>query len=186
MSDRDNAIRIMDDGSGREIERYTTDSNLEMQLADRTLTIGRHTIEVDPGEERLASQLLQSLGRAVSSGAGSVEHHWESSDDDFSPEELEREGQRQQVITLSTRAAKASSFVTGLMIVFGIVSVIAGLVILLQLDPEQRVNDSNDLGVGIAIMVAGLVQMSVGLMLSLGIGAVAEYIRYKAEFDPID
>lgn len=35
-------------------------------------------------------------------------------------------------------------------------------------------------------IIAGPVQMSVGLMLSLGIGKVAEYIRYKAEFDSID
>jgi hypothetical protein len=36
MSDRDKAIRIVDDGNGEEVGRYTTDSNLELQLDDRT------------------------------------------------------------------------------------------------------------------------------------------------------
>lgn len=186
LSDRDKAIRIVNDGSGRELENYTVDSNLEIQFDGQTLTIGRHTIEVDPGEERLASQLVQHLGRPARVKDGSSGKPWGLAEDDFTPEELEREVQRQQVVTLATRAARASRVVTGFLMVFGVVSVVAGNAILLQLVPDHRVNDSSNLGIGLGIIIAGLVQMSVGLMLSQGIGAVAEYIRYKAEFDPID
>jgi hypothetical protein len=199
ISGRDGALRMVDDETGTEIGRHHVGSGEQLSLSGNSLMLGLRAVTLDRGEETSAQELLRTyigggrLGNA-SPGAGTIGAEDPRIDwspptapnvDDISEDELEREVSRQDVIAVARRAASVAGIVTALLVLFGVVAVVAGVFVATQTESTLSGTEHSRLGTGITLALAGLVEMCVGLMLSLGIGAVARYIRHRAEFDPI-
>lgn len=190
ISGRDKALCLVDDDSGKEIDRHSPGSSKSLHLAGNALTFGERLVTLDRGEEKEANALLQlhSRGLSPASSVTVVAARRSGSDlpdGDISQDELMREMQRQDVIDVSRRAATVASIVTGLLVLFGVLAVIAGLFIAFAGDSNAPGEVHPNFASGITIVIAGLAEVCLGLMVSLGVGAVARYIRYRAEFDPV-
>lgn len=117
---------------------------------------------------------ILTKGTPVQSGSGDIAEDSEL-----------RALQRQDVIVLARRTGSLAAGLTVVVVVFGVVTVIAGLLIANSKELTETGYERTRLSFGIGLAIGGLVQSCIGLMVTQATATVAQYIRYKAEFAPI-